>query len=55
MKLYWHHWLMIGIGGWTLASPWVLGFYELNLAVWNTLIVGCVIILVTLWDALPRA
>lgn len=53
-KFEWNHWLMIVLGGWTVLSPWILGFYELNLAVWNALLVGCVIILATLWDAFSR-
>jgi hypothetical protein len=53
-KFEWNHWLMIVLGGWIVLSPWMLGFYELNLAVWNALLVGCVIILATLWDAFSR-
>ena len=54
MKFEWHHWLLIIFGAWTIVSPWTLGFYELNLAVWNALIVGCIVILATLWDVFPR-
>ncbi len=54
MKLHTQHWIVIGIGGWLIVSPWILGFYKINLATWNVIIAGIAIAFVALWDALSR-
>ncbi len=49
----WHHWVIVGLGVWLLASPWLLGFAELNLVVWNNLLVGLLMIVFALWNFTP--
>lgn len=46
----WNHWTLIGLGSWALLSPWILGFSDINLAVWNSVLIGALIILFALWD-----
>lgn len=45
----WISWLNAALGGWIALSPWLLGFNEINLALWSNTILGLSIILVNLW------
>lgn len=49
----WHHWTIFGIGVWLILSPWVLGFAEVNLAMWNAVIAGALLALLALWNMAP--
>lgn len=53
MKWKWHHVVLAGIAVWMIASPWILGFAAINLALWNSVIAGTAIGLVVFWSALP--
>ena len=50
----WNHWALTVIGVWLIVSPWVLGFYELNLAVWSAIVSGFAVALLGFWSALPE-
>lgn len=43
----------MGFATWLLISPWVLGFSAFNLALWNNVLVGGLIVLIALWDFVP--
>jgi ABC-type transport system involved in cytochrome bd biosynthesis fused ATPase/permease subunit len=38
--------LIIGI--WLIVSPWILGFFQYNLAAWNAIIIGVILIIFSL-------
>jgi SPW repeat len=43
-------WLLVALGAWAIASPWVLGFVELRGAMLSMVIAGTAVILLTLWE-----
>jgi hypothetical protein len=49
----WYQWFFIVLGLWLVVSPWFLGFSSLNLALWNNIVVGAIIILVVFWSISP--
>lgn len=49
----WNHWVIVGLGGWLIISPWLLGFAAFNLAVWNALVIGALIIVFIFWNFSP--
>lgn len=50
----WYQWTMVAVGAWLLVSPWTLGFSELNLPAWNSVIAGALVIVFALWTANPQ-
>jgi hypothetical protein len=46
----WHHQAFFALGLWALISPWLLGFSDVNLAAWNNILIGILIVLFELWD-----
>ncbi|MBI2591126.1 MAG: SPW repeat protein [Candidatus Brennerbacteria bacterium] len=42
-------WVQLILGVWIFVSPWLLGFYEINLALWSNLIAGIAIVILSLW------
>lgn len=48
----WLSWLNAALGLWTILSPWVLGFDELQRAMTNNVIIGIIIIALASWSAL---
>ena len=54
MNMRWYQWTLIVIGVWLLAAPWLLGFSELNLAAWNSISAGSLVIVFTLWNYNPQ-
>ncbi|MGC9046986.1 MAG: SPW repeat protein [Minisyncoccia bacterium] len=46
----WFHWFTIFLGAWIILSPWLFGFYEINIMAWNNVIAGILIIVFTLWN-----
>lgn len=44
-----NNWLQLILGVWIFVSPWILGFYEINLALWSNLIAGIAIAVLSLW------
>jgi len=49
----WHHWSLIVLGGWLIVSPLVLGYASVNLALWNSITVGALVILAAFWSVSP--
>jgi len=49
-----HHWFLIIVGSWLIVSPWLLGFSELNLPLWNNIIIGVGLIIFALWNKLAK-
>ena len=49
----WYHWTIVGLGIWLAVSPWILGFAEVNLAMWNAVAAGVVVIMLALWNMIP--
>jgi hypothetical protein len=45
----WQEWANVALGLWLAVSPWILGFSALVPAMWNALIVGCVVAALALW------
>jgi FtsH-binding integral membrane protein len=45
----WEEWADIAIGLWLVVSPWILGFANIQLAMWNVVLSGVVIILSAAW------
>lgn len=43
------NWTQLALGGWTMLSPWLLGFSSISVMKWSNLIVGLVIVLVNVW------
>lgn len=49
----WEEWADIAIGLWLVVSPWILGFADIHLAMWNVVLSGVVIIPLGSVDTLP--
>ncbi|MDO8469615.1 MAG: SPW repeat protein [bacterium] len=47
------HWSLIALGGWLLLSPWILGYASVNLALWNSITVGALVVLAAFWSVSP--
>jgi SPW repeat len=43
-------WLLVALGAWSLASPWVLGFAALREAAVSMVIAGGAVMVLTLWE-----
>lgn len=41
-------WIVVGLGAWVAASPWILGFASVNLARWGNVLAGGLVLLVGL-------
>jgi hypothetical protein len=46
---FWEEFGDIATGLWLVSSPWVLGFADIRLAMWNVVLSGAVIILSAAW------
>ncbi len=49
----WHQWVLVGLGLWLTLAPWILGFSDLNLATWDSVMVGGLVIVFALWNLSP--
>jgi hypothetical protein len=45
-------WVLVALGAWSIASPWVLGFSSLREATASMVIAGAAVVLLTLWEIL---
>lgn len=43
-------WPLLVLGIWVLVSPWILGFYAINIALISNVIAGVLIITLSLWE-----
>lgn len=51
------NWAQLVFGIWIIISPWILGFSEIDTALWNNMIIGISISISALWqlfDAKPQ-
>jgi len=48
-KRQWEEWVNLIIGIWVFFSPWILGFSGMSAALWNMLIVGAVVVILSIW------
>lgn len=46
----WNHWIIISLAVWLLLSPWILGYSQLNLIVWNNIAVAALTIVFIFWN-----
>lgn len=51
----WQHWLSAALGAWLIASPWALGFAALQLATYNAVAIGAVVVLLAVWSAVSES
>ena len=42
-------WTQLALGAWLIISPWLLGFYDVSLAKWSSVLVGAALVLINLW------
>ncbi len=47
----WNHWTLVVLGLWLILSPWILGFSALNLAAWNSVLIGVLVVIFSLWNS----
>ncbi len=45
----WKEWLDIALGFWLVASPWILGFTNAQMAMWTAIACGMVIAVMGIW------
>jgi len=43
------NWIELAIGIWILASPWLLGYSDVSLAKWSSLVCGVILIVLNSW------
>jgi len=43
-------WVALFSGVWLIVSPWVLGFSEVSLAKWSSVLVGLLLSGTNIWD-----
>jgi hypothetical protein len=49
MPKAWEEWVEVALGVWLMASPWLLGFANLGLAMQNAVFVGLLVTVLALW------
>ncbi|HXF44490.1 MAG TPA: SPW repeat protein [Burkholderiaceae bacterium] len=45
----WQEWANVVFGLWLIASPWILGFTGVTVALYNAVIVGIIVAALALW------
>lgn len=48
----WPSWVNVVLGVWLIFSPFILGFAEVNAALWNNIILGIGVAVLAAWSAL---
>ena len=49
MPKAWEEWVEVALGVWLMASPWLLGYSGLGLAMQNAVFVGLLVTILALW------
>lgn len=44
------NWIEGAIGAWVLLSPWLLGFANVSLAKWSSVIAGLALVIMNTWS-----
>jgi SPW repeat len=45
----WEEWVDVILGAWLVASPWILGFAGMTALMWNAVIMGAVVVVLSGW------
>jgi hypothetical protein len=45
----WEEWVEVALGAWLVASPWILGFADVDIALQNALLCGLLVMVLALW------
>lgn len=48
----WLSWISALLGLWLIVSPFILGFTDLTVAFWNNIILGIIVAVLGVWNAL---
>jgi hypothetical protein len=48
----WEEWVTAALAAWLLVSPYVLGFFEMQAAAWNHIVVGLLVSALAVWRAM---
>jgi len=43
------NWFLLVLGVWIFVSPWILGFSEINVALWDNILAGALVSIISLW------
>jgi len=46
---FWEEWTNLVLAAFLIASPWVLGFTEMPLVMWNAIIAGGIVAICAIW------
>ena len=49
------NWVQLILGIWVFVSPWVLGFSEIDVALWGNMVAGALILVVSLWEIFGKS
>ncbi|MGC9968365.1 MAG: SPW repeat protein [Minisyncoccia bacterium] len=44
------HWVYGIVGFWILLSPWLLGYANLSIAKWSSILCGLILVLMGVWS-----
>jgi hypothetical protein len=47
----WEEWISVALGAWLIASPWVLGFSHVNVALLSHVLIGLATIVLAIWSS----
>lgn len=50
----WEEWFNAALGAWLIVSPFILGFSAISAALWNQLVVGLVVLVLSAWAAMAE-
>lgn len=50
--MVWLSWLNVVFGLWLILSPFILGYADIAMALWNNIIVGVIVVVFGAWSAL---
>ncbi|HET7035272.1 MAG TPA: SPW repeat protein [Thermomicrobiaceae bacterium] len=50
----WLSWINAGLALWLIVSPWIYGNSDVTAILWNDIIVGAVILVLSVWSALAQ-
>lgn len=49
LPAYWEEWLLIALGAWLIASPWMFGFADYRIGAMNSVASGIVVMVLAGW------
>lgn len=50
----WLSWINAGLALWLIVSPWIYGNSDISAILWNDIIVGVVVLVLSAWSALAQ-